>query len=129
MSGRASLSGHAIVIMKEVTPEPLPMNLSPLIRQVPSPCRLAVDRVAIISAAREEALRLYTAGSAWFAFDDDKRGTLEPGRLADLAVLDQDYLTVPAEALGGLQSVLTMVGGRIVHAAGPFMSLGPEGDK
>ena len=69
---------------------------------------------------REMALRLYTSGSAWFAFDETRRGTLEAGKLADLAVLDRDYLTVPADDLPKLQSLLTMVGGRIVHAAAPF---------
>jgi predicted amidohydrolase YtcJ len=70
--------------------------------------------------AREEALRLFTQGSAWFAFDEENRGTLEAGRMADLAVLDGDYLSVPTEKIGQLQSVLTMVGGRIVFAAAPF---------
>lgn len=69
---------------------------------------------------REEALRLYTQGSAWFAFDEGARGTLETGRLADLAVLDRDYLTVPLADMGATRSLLTMVGGRVVHAAGPF---------
>ena len=72
---------------------------------------------------REEALRLYTSGSAWFAFDETKRGTLEPGRLADLAVLDRDYLTVPADELPRLHALLTMVGGKVVHADGPFAEL------
>lgn len=75
--------------------------------------------------SREEALRIYTRGSAWFAFDDDKRGTLEPGRLADLAVLSQDYLTVPVDEMAKLQSLLTMVGGKIVYSAGPFAGLEP----
>jgi predicted amidohydrolase YtcJ len=79
--------------------------------------------------SREEALRLYTAGSAWFSFDEDKRGTLEAGRLADLAVLDKDYLTVPTEEISALTALLTMVGGRIVHAAGPFDDLRPNWDK
>jgi predicted amidohydrolase YtcJ len=69
---------------------------------------------------REDALRLYTTGSAWFAFDDDKRGSLEVGKLADLAVLSKNYMTVPVEEIGGIESVLTMVGGRIVYAAGPY---------
>jgi predicted amidohydrolase YtcJ len=47
--------------------------------------------------SREAALRLYTQGSAWFSFDEARRGTLEPGRLADLAVLDADYRTIPVE--------------------------------
>jgi len=52
--------------------------------------------------------------------DEDKRGTLEPGRLADLAVLDKDYLTVPTQEIAGLTALLTMVGGRIVHAVDVF---------
>jgi hypothetical protein len=69
---------------------------------------------------REEALRLYTLGSAWFAHDDDTRGSLTVGKLADLAVLSRDYLTVPVDEVGDIESLLTMVGGRIVYAAGPF---------
>ncbi len=79
--------------------------------------------------SREEALRIYTKGSAWFSFDETRRGTLEPGRLADLAVLDKDYLTVPIEEMGTLAALLTMVGGRIVHAAEPFAGLGPDWTK
>lgn len=83
-------------------------------------------RVPSELVTREEALRLYTKGSAWFTFDDDRRGTLEPGRLADLAVLDKDYLTVPTDELGTLTSLLTMVGGKVVYAADPFAGLGPN---
>ena len=73
--------------------------------------------------SRAEALRLYTMGSAWFAHDEDQRGSLEVGKLADLAVLSKDYLTVPVADVGGIESLLTMAGGRIVYAAGPFASL------
>jgi len=66
---------------------------------------------------RETALRFYTQGSAWFSFDEDVRGSLEPGKLADLAVLSGDYFTVPVEEIGSLESVLTLVGGRVVYAA------------
>lgn len=72
---------------------------------------------------REEALRLYTQGSAWFTHDDAKRGTLAPGRLADLAVLSKDYADVPADEISGIESLLTMVGGRIVYGSGPFAAL------
>jgi predicted amidohydrolase YtcJ len=72
---------------------------------------------------RENALRYYTSGSAWFSHDEDKRGSLEPGKLADLAVLSKDYMTVPVEQIGGTESLLTMVGGRIVYASGPFAAL------
>ena len=44
----------------------------------------------------------------------------EPGKLADLAVLSKDYMTAPVEQIGGIESVLTMVGGKIVYAAGPY---------
>jgi predicted amidohydrolase YtcJ len=70
--------------------------------------------------SRMQALRLYTEGSAWFAFEDTRRGSLTPGKLADLAVLSKDYLTVPVEEIGSITSLLTMVGGRVVHADAPF---------
>ena len=73
---------------------------------------------------REDALRAYTIGSAWFSFDENKRGSLEPGKLADLAVLTKDYMTVPADQIGSIESLLTMVGGKIVYAAGPYARLG-----
>ena len=64
---------------------------------------------------RVEALRAFTVGGAYFCFDEDRRGSLEPGKLADLAVLSDDLLDMPQEALPELRSLLTMVGGRIVH--------------
>ena len=76
---------------------------------------------------REDALRLYTLGSAWFSFDDGKRGSLTPGKLADLAVLTKDYLSVPVEEIGSISSLLTMVGGRVVYAAGPYAALEEKG--
>ena len=72
--------------------------------------------------SRIEALRIYTQGSAWFSFEEDERGALAVGQLADLAVLSRDYLTVPVDQIGGTVSLLTMVGGRIVYADGPFAS-------
>ena len=72
---------------------------------------------------REQALRIYTQGSAWFVFDDDTRGTLVEGKLADLAVLSKDYFAVPVEEIGTITSLLTMVGGRIVYGEGPYAAL------
>ena len=66
------------------------------------------------------ALKFYTLGSAWFSFDEAKRGSLEVGKLADLAVLSQDYLSVPVAEIGNIESVLTLVGGATVYAAGEF---------
>jgi hypothetical protein len=63
------------------------------------------------------ALRLYTLGSAWFAHDDDARGSLEVGKLADLAVLSKDFMTVPVDQIGTIESVLTLVGGKTVYDA------------
>jgi predicted amidohydrolase YtcJ len=67
---------------------------------------------------REEALRLYTAANGWFVKEEDKLGSIEEGKLADLIVLNDDYFSVPDESLKKLGSVLTIVGGRIVHDAG-----------
>ncbi len=66
---------------------------------------------------RENALRLYTQGSAWFAFAENERGSLEIGKLADLAVLSKDYFKVPVEEIGDIKAVMTMVGGRVVYEA------------
>jgi len=73
--------------------------------------------------SRIDALKFYTLGSAWFSFDEQKRGSLDVGKLADLAVLSADYLTVPVEKIGSLESVLTMVGGKVVYTSGPFADL------
>jgi predicted amidohydrolase YtcJ len=70
--------------------------------------------------SREEALRIYTEGSAWFAHDENRKGRLMPGMLADLAVLSDDYFTVPVSHIAKIKSVLTVVGGQIVYAAPPF---------
>ncbi len=89
-----------------------------------------VDGIATRGAeetpSREEALRIYTEGSAWFAHDEGRRGRLTPGMLADLAVLSEDYFTVPVRRIAQIQSLLTMVGGKIVYADGPFSDLDPE---
>jgi predicted amidohydrolase YtcJ len=72
---------------------------------------------------REDALRMYSLSAAWFTFDEDKRGSLETGKYADLAVLSDDYMTVPVEKIGELVSLLTLVGGKAVYGEGPFASL------
>jgi predicted amidohydrolase YtcJ len=76
--------------------------------------------------SREEALRIYTQGSAWFAHDESRRGRLVPGMLADLAVLSDDYFSVPLLRIAQIESLMTMVGGKIVYAAGPFSNLEPK---
>jgi predicted amidohydrolase YtcJ len=69
---------------------------------------------------RADALRFYTLGSAWFSFDEKNRGSLEAGKLADFAVLSKDYMTVPVDEIGSIESLLTMAGGKIVYAAPPY---------
>jgi predicted amidohydrolase YtcJ len=75
--------------------------------------------------SRRQALEMYTRNTAFAANDDDKRGTLEPGKYADLAVLSADYLTAPVRDVGKIRSLLTMVGGNVVYAAPPFAGLEP----
>lgn len=70
--------------------------------------------------SRRQALEMYTRNTAYMANDDDKRGTLEPGKFADLAVLSADYLTAPVKEIGKIRSVMTMVGGKVVYSAAPF---------
>jgi predicted amidohydrolase YtcJ len=77
------------------------------------------------SPSREQALRIYTLGSAWFSFDEGKLGSIEPGKLADLIVLSDDYFSVSEDQIKDLSSVLTIVGGRPVYAAGDFAELAP----
>jgi predicted amidohydrolase YtcJ len=74
---------------------------------------------------RTEALRRYTLGSAWFSGEEEKKGSLQTGRLADLAVLSADYFSVPEEEIKRIESVLTVVGGKVVYAGGPFAKLSP----
>ena len=75
--------------------------------------------------SREEALKLYTMGSSWFSTEDGKKGALAPGQLADLAVLSADYFSIPHEEIKQLESVLTIVGGKIVYATEEFSKLAP----
>jgi len=74
---------------------------------------------------RMEALRLYTVGSSWFSSDEGKKGSIVPGQLADLAVLSADYFSVPEEEIKRIESVLTVVGGKVVYASEAFSKLGP----
>jgi predicted amidohydrolase YtcJ len=74
---------------------------------------------------RETALKLWTTGSAWFSNEAGKKGRIAPGQFADIAVLSADFLTVPEQDILDLHSLLTLVGGRIVHASGSFGALAP----
>jgi predicted amidohydrolase YtcJ len=65
--------------------------------------------------SREDALIAYTRRNAFFVFQEDNLGALQPGKLADLVVLDRDYLTIPVDQIKDIKPVLTMVDGRIVY--------------
>jgi len=65
--------------------------------------------------SREDALIAHTRKNAFLVFQEDVLGSIQPGKLADLVVLDRDYLTIPADQIKDIKPVMTMVGGRIVH--------------
>lgn len=75
---------------------------------------------------REQALRLYTQGSAWFSAEQERKGALTPGRFADFAVLSADYFSVVDADIPAITSLLTVLGGRVVHGAGEFAPLAPD---
>lgn len=74
---------------------------------------------------RETALRLWTKGSAWFSGEAGVKGALAPGEYADITVLSDDYFSVPGEAIKDIESVMTVLGGRIVYAAAEFRDRDP----
>jgi len=76
--------------------------------------------------SREEALGLWTKGSAWFSGEADVKGHLAAGEYADLAVLSGDYMSVPPEEIRRINSVLTIVGGKVVYGEGDYHDLSPE---
>lgn len=69
------------------------------------------------TVTREEALIAHTRTNAYLLFQEDNLGSIEPGKYADLVVLDRDYLTVSEEEIKDIQSVLTLVGGRVGYEA------------
>ena len=69
------------------------------------------------TVSREDALIAHTRKNAFFVFQENSLGSIQPGKLADLLVLDRDYLTIPADDIKNIKPVMTMVGGRIVYDA------------
>jgi predicted amidohydrolase YtcJ len=72
---------------------------------------------------REQALRLWTQGSAWFSGDEASKGTLKVGQLADFSLLSADFFRVDDHQIADITSVLTVVGGKVVHADGDYQGL------
>jgi predicted amidohydrolase YtcJ len=68
--------------------------------------------------SRQDVLKLYTASNGWFLREENQLGSIEVGKLGDLVVLNQDYFTVPDETLKKISSVMSVVGGKIVHDTG-----------
>jgi predicted amidohydrolase YtcJ len=76
--------------------------------------------------SREEALKLYTLGASWFSHQEEEKGRIAPGNLADFVLLSADYFTVPVEEIQNISSLLTVVDGRVVFGAGNYSNLAPE---
>jgi len=70
--------------------------------------------------SREQALKMYTINNAYASFEEDIKGSIEPGKLADLAVLSEDILTCQAEHIKDIKVLLTMVDGKVVYENGPY---------
>ncbi len=76
--------------------------------------------------SRAEALRLFTSGPAWFMKAESELGMIAPGNLADFALLDRDYFTVPENQIKSISSVLTVMDGRVVFGAHDYSNLAPR---
>lgn len=76
--------------------------------------------------SRAEALKLFTSGAAWFMNTESEMGLIAPGNLADFAVLDRDYFSVPEDQIKSVSSVLTVMDGRIVFGAQNYSGLSPQ---
>ncbi len=98
----------------------VPVSLWPCVWQAVE--RIDRDTGAVIAPgqriSREDALRCATVNGAWLCLDEDARGTLEPGKLADLVVLDEDPLTMPVGRIPHIEPALTIAGGRIAWERG-----------
>ncbi|WP_426445411.1 amidohydrolase [Paenibacillus sp. S-38] len=78
---------------------------------------------------RHQALRMYTAGNAWFSKEEDVKGQIKAGQYADLSILTDDFFQVAEEEIKRIESVLTVVGGRIVYGSREFAKLSPPAPK
>jgi hypothetical protein len=72
---------------------------------------------------RDDALRMWTVNGTWFSNEEGKKGAIKAGQFADLMVPDRDFFACSEDEISGTSSLLTMVGGKIVYAAGAFAAL------
>ena len=93
---------------------PLPSYFAAVTRELPDGTRFYPEQVL----TREEALYSYTMAAAWSAFEEDVKGSLTPGKYADIVVLTKDILTVPDEEIPEAEVAMTIVGGKVVWNAG-----------
>ncbi len=77
--------------------------------------------------SRETALELFTRGSGWFSSEQGRKGQIKVGQLADVVALSQDFFSVLEESIKWIESVLTIVDGKVVYASGEFDDLAPPG--
>ncbi len=93
---------------------PLPSYFATVTRELPDGTRFYPEE----ALTREEALYSYTMAAAWSAFEEDVKGSLTPGKYADIVVLTKDILTVPDEEIPEAEVAMTIVGGKVVWNAG-----------
>ncbi len=74
------------------------------------------------AVTREQALKMYTINNAYAAFDESVKGSIEPGKLADMVVLSNDLLTCPVDEILRIESELTILGGQVVYSSGVIMN-------
>lgn len=77
--------------------------------------------------SREDALRLMTINNARLMFEEKEKGSIEPGKLADLVILSDDILTCPPQRIRSMDVLLTMVGGKMVYQKSGFFGAGESG--
>ena len=92
-------------------------GVTPVRSTIRSDERLDYDQIRDLARAREDALIAHTRKNAYFVFQENTLGSIQPGKLADMVVIDRDYLTVPADQIKDIRPVITMVGGRVVYDA------------
>ncbi|ASJ54786.1 amidohydrolase [Brevibacillus formosus] len=78
---------------------------------------------------RHQALRMYTTGNAWFSREEDVKGKIKAGQYADLSILSDNFFQVPEEEIKRIESVFTVVGGKIVYGSLEFQKLSPLAPK